>query len=479
MKISNIVKGTLILTLSGVVTRFLGFYFRIFLTDLIGAEGLGLYQLTLPLIPICMSISCSGISLAISRHGNNYADSREYTVCGLTISGIISILCSLLIYNFKDFFAIHFFKDTKCSELIGIMAYMVPLSCIHNCITAYYIGISKTHIPAIAQLLEQICRILSVYLIFIIGQNKGFPLTPVHGIMGLLAGELVSALFSLTLFNPRIKDFKCAKRSLIINDIIKTAVPVSGNRIILSIFHSFEAVLIPLLLCSGGHTRAEALTTLGTLTGMALPIIMLPSTLINSFSTLLLPSVSGHQNVTYHIITAFKCSLLFGIFCLSGFVFWGNEIGYFLFKEELVGKYVCILGWLCPFLYLCTTLGSIINGMGKTNYTLYLNVSSLIIRIILMITLIPKMQINGYLIAFLVSEIYLSLATALVLYKLNPFSLNMFDLIIIPVLAAFISCGISLFIYQILPFIQIVNLVITAFAMLLTYIISLRIFTAV
>ena len=50
IKKSTIIKGTLILTIAGFLTRIIGFLFRIFLNNKIGAEGLGIYQLIFPMI---------------------------------------------------------------------------------------------------------------------------------------------------------------------------------------------------------------------------------------------------------------------------------------------------------------------------------------------------------------------------------------------------------------------------------------------
>ena len=61
------IKGTLILTLTGLVSRLMGFFYRIFLSHTIGAQGVGIYQLTLPVHAIVLAACCMGIQAAISR----------------------------------------------------------------------------------------------------------------------------------------------------------------------------------------------------------------------------------------------------------------------------------------------------------------------------------------------------------------------------------------------------------------------------
>ena len=62
-----LITGTLLLTLAGILSRVIGFFFRIFLSQTIGAEGMGIYQLTIPIHILTISLTSSAIQTAISR----------------------------------------------------------------------------------------------------------------------------------------------------------------------------------------------------------------------------------------------------------------------------------------------------------------------------------------------------------------------------------------------------------------------------
>ena len=64
----TIIKGTLILTITGILTKCLGFYNRIFLTRLIGVKELGTYQLIFPLYILGISFCCQGIATTVTKH---------------------------------------------------------------------------------------------------------------------------------------------------------------------------------------------------------------------------------------------------------------------------------------------------------------------------------------------------------------------------------------------------------------------------
>ena len=103
------------------------------------------------------------------------------------------------------------------------------------------------------------------------------------------------------------------------------------------------------------------------------------------------------------------------------FLFLGRWMGQFLFGNELAGTFIVILGWICPFLYLSTTLHSILNGLGKTTSTFFLNVTGLGIRIGFVLFLIPAAGIKGYLWGILFSQAVMAAGALFLLLKRNSY----------------------------------------------------------
>lgn len=63
----GIFKSAIILTFAGILSKLLGFYFRILLTNYTGAAGVGLFQMCMPLIALAFAVCCSGFSVAVSK----------------------------------------------------------------------------------------------------------------------------------------------------------------------------------------------------------------------------------------------------------------------------------------------------------------------------------------------------------------------------------------------------------------------------
>ena len=111
----SLIKGTLILTSAGLVSRVLGFFFRIFLSHTFGEEQVGLYQLIFPFYALCLSLSTSGLETAISRSVSRFhslgrtQDGKLIFQTGLILSVLISLICTFLVqknsvFSFKSFF---------------------------------------------------------------------------------------------------------------------------------------------------------------------------------------------------------------------------------------------------------------------------------------------------------------------------------------------------------------------------------------
>lgn len=468
MSKNKVIKGTCILTCAGLITKIIGFYYRIFLSKTIGAEGMGLYQMIFPIYGLCFALSVSGIQTAISKYvaaGNAKNDKIgmiDTLKTGLLMSLLMSIVTAFTLYHTSGFIANDVLGDIRCQRLLQLASFSVPLGALHSCINSYYLGRQKTFIPGFTQLIEQVIRVFSVYIIttVLISSNAfdgSKSLMPELAVIGLILGEAASSAISILSIISE-KEFRFFKRinksRQVQSNIFNMACPLTLNRVILSLVSSLEAILIPLFLQKYGLTNSNAIAIYGVLTGMAMPFIFFPSTLTNAISALLLPSISEAQahgntnNISFITEKSIKYCLSIGIFCTGFFVTFGNELGVFLYNNYVAGAYITILGWLCPFLYLCSTLASILNGLGHTKITFRNNMLATIIRISFVVIIIPKLGIKGYLFGLLFSEIVCAVLHILSLVKNCKINYSFSDFVFKPIAAEFLSLGISLFAYN-------------------------------
>jgi stage V sporulation protein B len=428
---SNIVKGTLILTLAGFITRFIGFFYRIFLSNTMGAELMGIYQLIFPVFGICFTIFAAGIQTSISRlvaaetGKRNPKNVYKILRIGIILSVALAAVLSVVVYLNADYIAWRLLLEKRSAQSLRIMAAAFPFCGVTACINGYYYGLKKAAVPASTQLVEQVIRVLIVYLVALYGGNGDFKVTCEIAVYGVVAGEIASCLFNfLSMFLTKSParliipgpdpNAAASRRRQIIKSMLSLSVPLSANRLLPSILHSIEAVLIPAMLRRSGLSAQEAMITFGVLNGMSIPFIMFPTALTNALAVLLLPTISEAQALNNETLIGktttitIKYSLIIGIISSGIFIIFGKDLGNTVFHNEASGNYLIILAWLCPFMYLATTLSSIINGLGKAHITFINSVIGTLFKILLIVTLIPTRGISGYLIALLIGQLLIT-----------------------------------------------------------------------
>ena len=454
------ITGTLLLTSTGFICRILGFFYRIFMSRTIGAEGLGIYNRVHPIFSICFAVCAGSIQTALSQYvAANQTRGRAVFRTGLVIAMGMSFLLAWVIYGNAGFLAEKLLLEPRCAPYLPVMAVSVPFAALHACINGYYYGMQKARVPAFSQVAEQVIRMGAVFLIASIWLESGRQITVSLAVYGHLIGEMASAVFTVFClgFFPPCKDGDSRRAPAIplsfgatAAPLMALALPLMGNRLILNVLGSAEAIWIPNRLMSSGLTNSEALSVYGVLTSMALPFILFPSAITNSMAVLLLPTVAEAQadgneaRISSMISMSLRYSCYMGVLCIGIFTIFGNQLGVSVFHDQNAGTYITILSWLCPFMYLATTMGSILNGLGRTSSTFFQNVFAMVIRLAFVLFAIPRYGILGYLWGMLVSELALALMSFLAVKRLVPFCWDTINMIVKPVLLLLISIGMYL-----------------------------------
>ncbi len=423
-----IITGTLILSITNITSRIIGFFYRVYLSRSFGAESMGVLQLTGPVSAMAFSLTAAGMQIAISKCVAAISDAdkkrrHQYLYYGLAFVLILSLICSYSVYTWADFISVRFLAEARTAPLLRILAFSFPLSAAHACLNGYFLGKSKTLIPAVSQLVEQLVRVSVVYVcctsFFATGDQPDLAFTA----WGIGIGEAAAlCVTGITLiFGSRQKGsgskliaHPASRDKNILAALLKMALPLNANRLAVNFLQSIESIRIPLMLQLYGMSDKAALSTYGILTGMALPVLFFPGAFTGALSSMLLPAVSeahskGEQeriktitiNAVFFVVFA---GLLFGILFFMFSDFLGNKV----FKEPLAAVYIRALCLLCPFMYVNGVFSSILQGLGRAIDIFFINVTGLLIRLGFVFFCIPRLGIKGYLIGVLVSQLYSS-----------------------------------------------------------------------
>lgn len=418
-------RNAAILTVAGFISRIFGFLFRIFLSRSFGEESVGLYQMIFPLYILCLSLSTAGLQTAVSRItaekttlGHN-KEADGVLTAALCLAVVISLIEILVIQDQAGSIAGSLFGDDRCMELILIISYALPFAAVHSCICGRSLGLGDTMLPAASQLIEQCVRILTVVLLWIFLRICGLTPSIRLAATGVVAGEMAAALF--TVRGLRLQRPVRAG----IRELFAFSAPLTANRTALTLLQSIEAVSIPASLIRYGMSATEAVSLYGVLTGMALPCILFPSALTGSVGTVLLPAVSaastsGNRRSVFLLLRkAIVSCFSLGLACCLFFLLFGKMIGRFLFHSADAGRFIITLAWICPFLYVNSSLLNAVNGYGRTGTSFLISMSGLLIRIAGVFLAVPQFGIQGYLWALLGAQLCTTVLASAFLVRLN------------------------------------------------------------
>lgn len=421
-KNSPFIHGTLVLTIANFFSRCIGFYNRIFLAGLIGAHQMGVYQLIFPIYLVGFSFCFQGFQTALSnmtaakKAKGQEGDARKILRITTIFTVIISVIFSSIVFVFSKDICLTFLKEADCVPCLRTAVFALPFVGIKACIHSYSLGLGKSELPALSLCIEQVSRVLSIFLISITVFEK-LPAASVIAVLGMVIGEVVSFLFTLAFYilsREKHRTSKALERSSsLFRELLSLGIPLTCNALSVTLLQSVQSILIPMMLTRYYGSQHRSVEIYGILTGMALPFIQFPSTVTNSLSVMLLPKISAakaadntkslHRASIYSLVFC----ILLGVIGFIGFFTLGPWIGQIVFHSNTCGNFLRSLSFLCPFLYLSGTLSSILNGLGETKTTLLHNSISLTIQILFILFITPSIGINGYLYGLFFSAILL------------------------------------------------------------------------
>lgn len=448
----SLITGTLILTSASLITRLLGFGFRVYMSNIMGAEGMGLYQLLFPIYMLLWAASSAGISLAVSKmvaeqtSRNQHANAVRILKIALCVAFVISIVLSLSLYTFSSFIATYYIHEPSTSLSLKILAGCIPFMSAACCIRGYFQGRQEMTVSALAQIIEQAARMLVIYLFAGLFIPKGLEYACALGVLGMCVGEIFSFILAFIAFRLKRRKLHFTPSTLghltAFNTLITLSVPITANRFLTSGLQSFENILIPLQLQKFGLDSSSALALYGKFSGMALPLLFFPSMVTMSLSTVLVPAISealarnNHLTLQKIISKAIQFSCLIGVGATALFLSLSREIALACYGLEDVGVLLKLLAIICPFLYLQNILTGTMNGLGMQKQTFKTNILGSLICIAIILTVVPLKGILGFVLALLVQS---GLVTMMLLWhvlKNIDLPVDLHNWIIKPLLAA-------------------------------------------
>ena len=447
--------NTAIIAGTSLILKCAGLFFRVYLSNTIGAEGMGLYQLIFSMYVFLISLSSAGVSLSVTR-----IVSEQMGRCALNAKrqvvkdACIYVICTFLIILIAiSFFASeiceHFLNDRRCTESIKILTLSLVFIGFSAVFKGYFTAEGKAYHISNSQILEDFVKIFTVVFLF---AKYG-----VHDIVyacrvimwSIVLAEMSSCAFLYVFYKKSVRKTSAHCKKNLTKRLLTTIFTISLGSIITSFLHMAENVLIPSGLLKYGNSAKNALSLYGMLRGMAMPILLFPSSVINAFSMMLVPEITKadaggeKRKINYAIYRVFQFTFVISIFISGIFIAYSDNIGLLVYKSSDVGKIIKILAPYLPFMYVDGVIFAILAGLDMQKTALAITAADSLARVGLIYFLVPKFGFSGIIITLYISNLATPILGSIALFKKTGAKINLFKIVILPCAAAFGSTVLS------------------------------------
>lgn len=370
IKQNTVFYSALILTASGSLLQLLGFLYRILLSRAAGAQALALFQLANPVYSLIYACSLSGITLAVTRICAERKSTGVIRKAFLIFAVIFSALAAPVALA-SPFVARRILGDESTLATILILLPCLFLTGIENIFKSAFHGIDKVKFPVISEITEQIVRIIAVAALFFLLS----PASPAFSSALIAAGMVISELVSVALLFVMYLFYKKSiaptkESSPSYSQIAHIAFPVACSSLFTRAIGSLCTVLIPQRLMASGMTHTAAMDIFGTLTGMTVPLLWLPSAFIFPLTTVIMPKLAiGMQNgnssyIRRKIGKTLHATSLLAFPALAFLAVMGGKLALLIYGVKSAGNYTLPLAIDAVFGFFQVVTASLLNGLG-------------------------------------------------------------------------------------------------------------------
>lgn len=406
--------SALLLTGVNLLLRLAGTVFQVYLSEKIGAEGVGLLQLVLSVGGLSMTAGIAGIRtttmyLTAEELGKNRPENVAAILRGcFTYSILCSSTVAALLYGFSPIIAKSWIGDPQSLGAIRLVAISLPVVCLTGCMSGYFTAANRIGTLAAVEVAEQICSmaVTMTMLTLWAKQDSGKACQAV--ILGSSTGALLT-LVCLVILRQK-ETAPPSQRIPVCRRLLSAAVPLALADDLKAGISTTENLMVPKRLALYPSSAAP-LAVFGTLCGMVFPVLMFPAAILFSLAELLIPELArcaaaeSPGRIRYLVRRSLRVAVIYGIL-FSGVLFLcADDLCASLYPGTQAGKYLKLYAPLIPMLYCDALTDAMTKGLGQQKYCVRYNILTSAMDVVLLFLLLPKYGMQGYFFSFLVTHL--------------------------------------------------------------------------
>lgn len=474
MKKQGLLMSTMLLTLASLITRTIGMISIAAISQTIGSEGVGLYQLSMSVYFMAVIFASAGMTVSVSKlvaedmSTKDYHNVKKVMQAAFCLSGLLGSIACISLFIFAKDIATLFIKDERATLGLKALSFSIPFMSIASCLKGYFYAAKMAIKPASSDVIEQ-CVKLSLIIIFMrLWAPLGIDYACVAIGLGMTIGEVVSFSYLLILylldkeFIDKGCQYKKGNKKIEFKSafvrILEVVLPIAAASYLSSVLVTAENMLIPIGLRKYGETMQDSMSIYGLLKGMVIPILFFPAAFLTAFATTLIPEIARAnilknnlrvKNTTARVI---HFTFVLSAFVVGAFINYADELGVIIYHSDEVGRMLKIVTVIAPFIYIEMVSDGILKGLGEQMSCLKYSMVDSIFRISMIYFIIPYKGLTAFIGIMIVSNIITSLLNFNKLIQVTNIKIEVSKWILKPFIAALATTLLSKTMYRYLFF---------------------------
>lgn len=411
--------GTVVLMLFGLISKIIGAIYRIPLTKILTAEGMGIYQMVFPLYTLMLTISSSGLPSSISKiisecyAKNQIGQAKRVLKTSFVLLFLFSIVCSLVVlFGAKHIAHIQGNNDAWLGY-IGIAPAILLVGMIAG-FRGYFQGLQIMTPSAISGLIEQVVKLGFGLLFSYKLSAKGVHFAVFGAVLGISLSEFIALLYLFIRYQFTKNKHKIKNADLLLlsykqtaKNILSCSIVVTLGGLIMPLTMLIDSVVVINLLKKIGLSVQEATALFGLQTGVVGSIVNMPVILSLSIATAILPMISrmkakeNEEGVTIYASKAVLLTIIISLPASVGVFTFSKEIIMLLYGKTLSSLEIAYASHILQvssvgifYLAMVQVSSGILQGISKFNIPLISLSIGAVFKIVLNIILVQIKDVN-------------------------------------------------------------------------------------
>ena len=295
---NRLMNGAAILALGGLIAKFLGAFYRVPLTNILGAQGMGMYQLVFPVYALFMTVATAGIPTALSRMVAEKRalgeETKKYLVCALCLLSAATAVAGILIAGLSGVIA-RWQGNTDTSVCYLVIAPAVFFVGVIAGLRGWFQGEMYMVPTAVSNILEQAVKLAVGIGLAIVFAPRGLKASVMGALTGITASEVVAALYLAITYAVRSRKAPSERLRLQRQEgaeMFRVAFPIALLGLMMPLGSFFDSMVIVNALKWGGVSTATATAQYGLYSGPVVSLVNMPVVMTVSLAIAVVPSVS-------------------------------------------------------------------------------------------------------------------------------------------------------------------------------------------